>query len=94
MAKVSKRPPFVTQLRNALVEDLAKAGVRAKVEIEPVPTTKLHRIYVFAPEFRVLKHSERQDLVWRIADRVLEPNQQLLISIIITLTPDEAKGAA
>ena len=94
MAKVSKRAVFLAQLRNALVDDLAKAGIRATVEVEPVPTTKLHRIYVFAPEFRALKHSERQNLVWRIADRGLDADQQLLISMIITLTPDEAKGAA
>jgi len=88
------KPPFLTQLRNALVDDLAKAGIRAKVELEPVPTTRLHRVFVFAPEFQALKHSERQNLVWRIADRVLDGDQQLLISMIITLTPNEAKGAA
>ncbi|HEV8608070.1 MAG TPA: hypothetical protein VGQ99_22230 [Tepidisphaeraceae bacterium] len=94
MAKVSKKPAFLAQLRNALVDDLAKAGIHARVELEPVATTKLHRIFVLAPEFRALKHSERQNLVWRIADRVLDPDQQLLISMIITLTPNEAKGAA
>jgi hypothetical protein len=94
MAKINKKPAFLTQLRSALVEDLAKAGIRARVELEPVRTTRLHRVFVLAPEFRELKHSERQNLVWRIADRVLDPDQQLLISMIITLTPTEARGAA
>ena len=94
MAKMNKRPVFLTQLRNALVDDLAKAGIHAKVELEPVPTTRLHRVFVLAPEFQALKHSERQNLVWRIADRVVDADQQLLISMIITLTPNEAKGAA
>ena len=94
MAKINRKPAFLTQLRSALVDDLAKAGIRAKVELEPVPTTRLHRVFVFATEFQALKHSERQNLVWRIADRVLDEDQQLLISMIITLTPNEAKGAA
>ena len=94
MAKMNKRPVFLAQLKDALIGDLAKAGIRARVELEPVPTTRLHRVYVFASEFAALKHSERQNLVWRIADRVLDADQQLLISMIITLTPNEAKGAA
>lgn len=94
MAKINKKPAFLTQLKNALLDDLAKAGIHAKVELEAVPTTRLHRVFVFAPEFQALKHSERQNLVWRISDRVLDPDQQLLISMIITLTPNEARGAA
>jgi len=94
MAKINKKPAFLNQLRNALVDDLGKAGIRAKVELEPVPTTRLHRVFVFAPEFAALKHSERQNLVWRITDRILDQDQQLLISMIITLTPNEARGAA
>ena len=51
-----------------------------------------YRVTVVAPQFKALKHSERQSLVWRIAERVLSPNEQLRISMILTLTRDEAAG--
>lgn len=92
MAVVKTIPLFLDRLKTALVDGLKLAGITAEVDSEPVPTTKLHRVLVLAPKFKVLKHSERQDLVWRIAERALAPDEQLRISMILTLTPDEAAG--
>jgi len=47
---------------------------------------------VIAKKFKSMRPSERQDLVWRIADQVLVPDEQLLVSMILTLTPDELAG--
>ncbi len=58
----------------------------------PVPTTRLYRVAVLAPKFKELKHSERQNLVWRITERAISPDEQMRISMILTLTPDEMTG--
>lgn len=92
MVRMKNNPGFVDQLKKALVEGLAQGGIKAKVQVEPVRTTKLFRLLVLAPQFAALKHSERQDLVWRIAERVLSPEQQLQISMILTMTDKEAAG--
>lgn len=85
-------PAFLRRLTKALVEDLKAGGIVAEVASEPVRTTKLHRVMVLAAKFKALKHSERQNLVWRIAEQALSPDEQLKISMILTLTPDEAQG--
>lgn len=89
MAKVKHTPPFLDRLKSALVGDLKGSGIRAEVRAEPVPTTKLYRVAVLAPKFKVMAHSERQNFVWRIAERALSPDELLRISMILTLTPDE-----
>lgn len=92
MATVKSAPTFLDRLKTALIGDLKVAGIPAKVDSQRVPTTHLHRILVLAPKFKALKHTERQNLVWRIAEQALPPDDQLKISMILTLTPDEAKG--
>jgi hypothetical protein len=94
MAKV-KAPPFpvfVQRLRTALTDTLKDSGIKAEVWAEPVPTTRLYRVWVTAPKFKSLKHSERQSLVWRIAESALPPDEQMRISMIVTMTPQEAQG--
>lgn len=93
MANVKSMPAFLSTLRAALTKGLKAAGISAKIESEPIPGTKLHRVLVLAPKFKSLKPSERQDLVWRIADQVLTQEEQLRISMMLTMTPDEASGA-
>jgi hypothetical protein len=83
---------FDTRLRKAILKGLGQAGIDAKVETEPVPTTKLHRVLITARQFKQLRPSERQDLVWRIVGASFAPDEQLRISMIITLTPDEFAG--
>jgi len=94
MAKVrtARLPAFVQRLKTALIDVLKDNGIEAKVRADPVPTTKLYRVLVLAPQFKALKHSERQSLVWRIAERTLPPDEQMRISMIVTLTPQEARG--
>jgi len=87
-------PKFLKRLRDALVNDLRQAGIEdAKIKTEPVRTTKLHRVMVVAEQFKHLRPSERQDLIWRIASQVLTPEEQLRISMIVTVTPDELVAA-
>lgn len=90
--KTRKIPAFVDQLKTALIATLKASGIEAKVDVEPVPTTQLYRVAVLAPKFKELKHSERQSLVWRIAEQAISADQQMRISMILTLTPDEIVG--
>ena len=92
MANVKTAPAFLEQLKKAIVETLKVNGISAKVRTEPVPTTKLYRVAVFSPQFKQMRHSERQNLVWRIAEKAVSPDEQMRISMILTLTDDEAKG--
>lgn len=94
MAGVSTKtaPGFLQRLKTALVGALQANGIAAKVDAERVPTTRLYRVMVLAPKFKELKHSERQNLVWRITDHAISPEEQMRISMILTLTPDEARG--
>ncbi len=88
MAKV-KEVTLASRLRDSLVEGLKTAGIRATVEIERVQGTKLHRVFVVADAFAKLRPSERQDLVWRIANQALTAEEQLQISMIYTVTKGE-----
>jgi hypothetical protein len=89
MAKV--KPPYhVDKLTQALRVRLGQAGIHAKVGSQPIAATKLYRIIILAPEFKAMPHSDRQSLVWRIAESALPVDKQLLISSILTLDPGEA----
>ncbi len=72
--------------------DIARAGVPAEVTIESIPGTKLHRVTVIAAKFAKLRFSERQAVVWRIIDQVLQKDEQVYVSMVYTLTPSEASG--
>lgn len=93
MARI-KTPAYVRKLIEALQKSLAAAGIRAEIEAEPAPYTRFHRVYIVAPKFKALTPSERQDLVWRIAQQVLTPEEQLRISMLLTVTPQELAGTA
>jgi hypothetical protein len=92
MVKVGNSKNVVRVLTKALTEGLKKVGIDAEVSHEPVPHTKLRRFSVIAKKFKSMRPSERQDLVWRMAGQVLDPDEQLLVSMILTLTPDELAG--
>ena len=95
MAKVertSATPRLVRQAIGALSKDLKKVGIPCEASWEKVPGTKLYRLLVIAGKFKNLQFSERQQMVWRIIERTLPPAEQLQISMILTLTPEEAKG--
>jgi hypothetical protein len=82
-------PVFVMKLAAALQKDLEDLGLHSTVEVEPAGTTKLYRFFVFSDEFRDLRHTERQNLVWRIVDRTLSPEESRRVSMIMTLTNEE-----
>lgn len=92
MAKIGNPKNVERVLTEALENGLRRVGISAEVSNEPVPQTKLRRFTVIAKKFKGMRPSERQDLVWRIAGQVLEPDEQLLVSMILTLTPDELAG--
>jgi hypothetical protein len=89
----NRRPAFLSELLTALEEGLKQGGIRAQIDSEPVPGTKLHRVFIISPNFRNVRQGERQDLVWRIADETLQPENKLRISMMLTLTPAETSGA-
>ena len=95
MAKIktqSRSETFEEKLNRILLQGLKQAGINAKIEIQPVRATRLHRVSVISRQFENLRPSERQDLVWRIVSQVFSPDEQLHISMILTLTPDELAG--
>src|SRR5438045_973003 len=93
MARLKTRSTTLPdRIRQSLTEGLALGGIRAKIETESVPGTRLHRVLVTAPLFRTLRPSERQDLVWRIIAETFNYAEQLQISMIMTLTPNEMRG--
>jgi hypothetical protein len=83
---------LTSRLRRVLDEGLAIGGIDARVSTESVRGTKLTRVLVTAPGFKSLRPSERQDLVWRIVGASFDREEQLRISMILTLTPDELAG--
>jgi len=90
--KTKPLPAFIKRLKSAITDTLRDNGIAAQVDATPVPTTRLYRLAVLAPKFKELKHSERQSLVWRITERAISADEQMRISMILTLTPDEVSG--
>jgi hypothetical protein len=93
MAKVTAHSTLSPQkIRAMLIRGLKPGGINPGVKIEAVHGTKLFRVRVLARKFEKLGHSERQDLVWRVIEHELPIEDQLRISMILTLTPDELEG--
>ena len=93
MANAKDRPVFLTRLTGALVDTLKASGIKAHLNTQRVPGTRLYRVRVISPQFKRMYHSERQSLVWRITERVISWDDQMRISMILTLTGEEAKGS-
>lgn len=79
------------KLRAAFNRELPVFGVTRNITMraESLPGTKLHRVLVISPSFRLIPHWDRQDIVWRIVTRNLLTTEQGLISMIVALTPRE-----
>jgi|GEM_PF-5619796 len=93
MFKVSRTSPkFLHKLETEILGELGKVGISARIITEPVRSTKLHRVCVLSDKFKHMKPSERQDLIWRIAGNALSKEEQMRISMILTLTQDEFEG--
>lgn len=70
-------------------EDLRALGLKSTVRVEPAGTTKLFRFFVVSDAFKNLRHSERQNIVWRVVDRTLSPEDSIKVSMIMTLATTE-----
>ncbi|MDD4889270.1 MAG: hypothetical protein PHU85_05020 [Phycisphaerae bacterium] len=89
MASVKTKPTFVQQLVGGLKERLSTLGIPAKVAAEKIPGLDMYRVYVVAQKFKSMMHSERQDLVWRIAEEALSKRKEDLMRISMILTLED-----
>lgn len=85
-------PPFVNTLIEALSANLNEAGLDSEIQVESVEGTRMYRFFVISDQFGKLNYSERQNLVWRIVDKALPQSDAIKISMIMTLTGEEASG--
>jgi hypothetical protein len=93
MAKIKPNiPKFEQKLIQTLRKGLGDAGIPAQVALERIKGTKLRRVYAISKAFDKLRPSERQDLVWRIISFTFPQEDQLKISMIVTLSPREMRG--
>src|SRR5438046_1892071 len=84
MPKISaSTSSFVHRLKGVLADSLTAAGLDTEVRTEPVRLTKLYRVLVVSKQFKHMRPSERQDLVWRIVGDKLTQQEQLRISMIL-----------
>ena len=86
---MASAPVFVQNLVDALQKNLGEAGLECEVTIEPVEGTRMFRFFVISDGFGAMQHSERQTVVWRIADRSLPDVDAMKVSMIMTLTRAE-----
>lgn len=81
---------FSRKLEDTIRTGLRHRGIEADVQTEKVRFTNLWRAYVISDQIEDMSHLERQDLVWRIVRDNLTPEEQLRISMILLLTPNES----
>jgi len=77
-------PPYVLRLTTAL----ASALPDAEIDHEKVRTDR-YRLIVVSNSFENKGHPERQRLVWDIADGVLDKDDLMRVSMILTIAPTE-----
>ena len=82
------------KLRDGLKTELKRLRINATVQVEAVPGTSLRRFYVVASSFRHMPYADRQNVVWNIGRLVLRPEELLVVSMIVTVTPAEMKEQA
>lgn len=88
-----KRPPrFLKQAERAIIDSLAIDGIRAEVDAQRIPFTKCYRLAVLSAQFKAMRFMERQDLLWRIVQKAISREEQMRISTIWAVTPDELEG--
>lgn len=82
-------PKYISQLADHIRDGLKKLGIRSQVTYEKVSGTNLYRLEVIAAKFKPLWFSERQNLVWKIADKFLTEKQNMRVIAIHTFAPNE-----
>lgn len=72
------------------IKGILQAGFpNAVVELEQaVPSTKVAGLLI-CPDFEGVEQIERQDLLWNVLSKNLTRPEQLQITAILTLTPEE-----
>jgi hypothetical protein len=80
--------PIANRIKLKLQKGLATRGVEAEISVHPISGTKMHRFYVVSDKFKRMEFTERQAVVWRIANSLPE-SDQTHISMIVTLTHAE-----
>lgn len=77
-------PAYVAKLLAAL----AVAFPGAQIDAEHVRAER-YRFVVVWDGFDAMEHAERQHRVWKLADDVLNEEELLAVTMILTLGPDE-----
>lgn len=80
-------PQHIHSLANAIRRDFP-----GTVEVEPVSGTNRFRIAVVSDRFEKMPHLKRQDEVWRLVDELLDREQSLEISMLLTYAPSEIES--
>ena len=80
---------FDETLQQVLAEGLRDVGLEVTVRVEPIPETRLHRVFVITSQRDRLKPSEWQNVLWRIIHHRLGEDAEFRISMILTLTPED-----
>jgi acid stress-induced BolA-like protein IbaG/YrbA len=79
----------MAELINKLTDILATAFTGAKIELEPAePADKVAGFLVWSG-FAGMEQLKRQDRLWRVLKKGLSRNEQLQITAILTVTPEE-----
>lgn len=84
---------LANKLADGLSQYMEGSGIQqVRYEWEDIPGTRMLRFYVTSPTYRNLFHGDRQSLIWRAVPALLTQGEMLRISMIVTLTPEEAAG--
>ena len=79
----------MAELINRLTDILATAFTGAQIELEPVaPAQKVAGFLVWSG-FVGMEQLKRQDRLWGVLKKGLSKNEQLQITAILTVTPEE-----
>ena len=91
---MAAQPSLTTEqqdrLRGELTNGFAEREINARVELEESGLPGRYRIYITAPEFEQLTEVERQDVLWQILRERWTREDQLRITLALTLSQQEA----
>jgi hypothetical protein len=77
----------MTQERADALVDALKAEFGGEAEAERVTRDGRYRFEVTSPRFDAVPQLQRQDMAWRVVDRVLSREETLDITLVITYSP-------
>lgn len=80
---------FPEQLKQVIEEGLRSVGVEGTVDVEPIPQTRMCRVYVVSSKRDALSPAEWHKLTTEIVRDRLGREAALRVGMIYTVTPDE-----